>query len=322
MRVIVLGLGAVGGTVAAGLALAGKEVVGVARGAQLRAVQSNGLTLRTPDATHVAHFECVATPAEINLRPDDAIILTVKAQDTDAALEQLEQAGLTDQPIFCAQNGVENERRALRRFPNVHGITVMMPADFVQPGEVVTFGTPKLGIFDIGRFPGGADAADSDLADVLNDAGFAAFVSPTVMASKYGKLILNLRNIVGAALGKSEAARRVGDLLCAEGKAVLAATGIEWQDVGLDDPRRTEFMRFADVPGIVRAGSSTVQSLLRRTGSVETDFLNGEIILLGRIHSVPTPANVWFARLATRMSREAMQPGTIPLAEVERALNL
>ena len=32
---------------------------------------------------------------------------------------------------------------ALRRFANVHGVTVIMPADFSTPGEVSAFSTPR-----------------------------------------------------------------------------------------------------------------------------------------------------------------------------------
>ena len=49
MRIIVYGVGAIGGTVAAALALAGQEVVGIARGAQLAAIRAGGLLLRTPE---------------------------------------------------------------------------------------------------------------------------------------------------------------------------------------------------------------------------------------------------------------------------------
>jgi 2-dehydropantoate 2-reductase len=67
---------------------------------------------------------------------DDAILLTMKTQHTLAALERLRAAGVREQPIFCVQNGIANERFVLRRFPEVHGVTVMMPASFVIPGEV------------------------------------------------------------------------------------------------------------------------------------------------------------------------------------------
>ena len=151
MRIIVYGAGAIGGTVAAALALAGHPVVGIARGPRLGAIRAGGLLLRTPDKSALARFSCVADPAEVDIRPDDAILLAVKTQDTAAALERLRAAGVTKQPIFCMQNGVANERMALRRFPNVHGVTVMMPASYTVPGEVDAFSTPRHGIFEVGR---------------------------------------------------------------------------------------------------------------------------------------------------------------------------
>ena len=128
MRIIVYGVGAIGGTVAVALALSGREVVGIARGAQLAAIRADGLLLRTPALEARARFDCRADPTEFALRTDDAILLTMKSQDTVAALERLQAAGLRDQPIFCVQNGVANERSASQRFANVHGVAVMMPA--------------------------------------------------------------------------------------------------------------------------------------------------------------------------------------------------
>ena len=322
MRIIVVGVGAVGGTVAASLALAGREVVGVARGAQLEAVRQRGLTLRTADATEIARIDCVGGPAEIDFRPDDAILLVTKTQDTLAALEQLSAAGVREQPIFCLQNGVENERLALRRFPNVHGVTVMLPADYLTPGEVAAYGAPRVGIFDIGRYPSGADAADHALVEAFAPARIAAFVEPDVMRNKYGKLLMNLRNIVEAALGRDDANAKITDMLRAEGEAALAAAGIAWYDVGPSDARRKTLMQVVPIAGVTRVGSSSTQSLARGAGSIETDYLNGEIVLLGRLHGVPTPANAWFAGLAQRMLRERIPVGAVPRAEVEAALDL
>ena len=157
MRIIVVGIGAVGGTLAAALSLAGHEVVGVARGAQLEKVRGSGLRLRTPQQDRVARFDCVGSPSEADLQCGDIMLLCVKSHDTAAALQQLRQAGARDQAIFCTQNGIANEREAMQHFPNVHGVTVMMPAMYQRPGEVAVFGEPALGIFDVGRVPEGTD---------------------------------------------------------------------------------------------------------------------------------------------------------------------
>jgi 2-dehydropantoate 2-reductase len=320
MRIIVYGVGAIGGTVAAALAIAGRPVVGIARGRQLAAVRERGLLLRTPKGALPAQFPCVGDPADLAFEPDDAILLTMKSQDTGAALERLRAAGVTDQPVFCVQNAVANERMALRLFPNVHGVTVMMPAGYVTAGEVAAHGAPRYGIFDIGRYPAGSDGDDEALAEALGPANIAGFVDSDVMASKHGKLLMNLNNVVEAALGPGPAHRRFHEVLRAEAEAVLSAAGIAWRDVGAADPRRAALMRVAPVEGAPRFGGSSTQSLLRGTGSIETDWLNGEIALLGRLHAVPTPANAWFMGLAARMARERMAPGSVPLAEVEAGL--
>jgi 2-dehydropantoate 2-reductase len=320
MRTIVYGVGAIGGTVAAALALSGQEVIGIARGAQLQAIRDNGLVLRTPDKTSRAHFLCFADPTEISFLHDDAILLTMKTQDTVAALERLRAAGVREQPVFCVQNGVANERFALRRFPDVHGVTVMMPATFTTPGEVTAFSSPRHGIFDIGRYPTGMNDFDTALARTLEQANIAAFVTRSVMENKYGKLVMNLGNILEAALGPGADDKHLRSLLRAEAEAVFKAAGIVSRDMGPADGRRADMMAFRPVPGVERRGGSTAQSLARGTGSVETDYLNGEIVLLGRLHGVPTPVNAFFVDLGARMASRGLTPGAVSLAEIEQGL--
>jgi 2-dehydropantoate 2-reductase len=316
MKIIVYGVGAIGGTVAAALARAGQPVAGIARGSRLAAIRAHGLNLRTPDGETRVRFACHADPTEAGIGPDDLILLTMKTQDTEPALERLRAAGVADQPIFCVQNGVANERLALRRFPNVHGVAVMMPAAFLAADEVVAFSTPRHGVFDIGRYPQGSDADDARLAAAFEAANIGGFVSEAVMESKHGKLLRNLNNVLEAALGVAADTAGFSALLRAEARAVYAAAGIAWRDVGAADPRRAALMRQADVPGFPRIGGSSTQSLARGAGSIETDFLNGEIALLGRLHGVPVPANAYAVALGARLVRERLKPGEIGPAEV------
>lgn len=321
MRVIVYGMGAIGGVIAAALARSGAEVIGIARGRMLEAVRAEGLRLRTPDLDERVPVPVVASPAEIAFRPDDAILLCMKTQDTPPALQALRMAGVREQPVFCTQNGVANEPLALRLFPNVHGVTVMLPATYLTPGESISYCTPQFGMFDIGRYPAGRDAADVALAGVLTAANFAAFVSDGVMASKYGKLMLNLGNISGAAHGPGAADRGLRQALQAEAAAVLTAAGIPWTDVGTEDPRRQRHVNIRPVPGAAGMSNSTLQSL-QRGGGVETDYLNGEICLLGRLHGLPTPLNDAMMGLALRLLRGEVAPGGVPLEETLAALGL
>jgi 2-dehydropantoate 2-reductase len=58
--------------------------------------------------------------------------------------------------------------------------------------------------------------------------------------------------------------------------------------------------------------------LRRQTGSVESDYLNGEIALLGRLHGVPTPVNHLLQRLANEYARKRELPARMALEDLQQ----
>ena len=96
----------------------------------------------------------------------------------------------------------------------------------------------------------------------------------------------------------------------AEGEAALDAAGIDYASRDEDKERRGDRMHVQPVNGEMRGGGSSWQSLARGTGSIEADYLNGEIVLLGRLHGVPTPVNAMLNDLANTMAREGQPPGS------------
>jgi 2-dehydropantoate 2-reductase len=77
-------------------------------------------------------------------------------------------------------------------------------------------------------------------------------------------------------------------------------------------------MRFEPFDGSERGAGSSWQSLHRGTGTIEADYLNGEITLLGRLHGVPTPLNDLLQRLANDFARERRAAGSMPVSELVR----
>jgi 2-dehydropantoate 2-reductase len=63
-------------------------------------------------------------------------------------------------------------------------------------------------------------------------------------------------------------------------------------------------------------GGSSWQSLARRAGSIEAEFLNGEIVLLGGLHGVPTPVNALLQRLAVQAALDGSPPGRWRIEEL------
>jgi 2-dehydropantoate 2-reductase len=144
------------------------------------------------------------------------------------------------------------------------------------------------------------------------------------MRWKYGKLVANLQNTVEAlcaAPGGPEA-KRVLAAAGAEAEAVMDAAGIDRaSEAEVAEIRVGRLNRPAPVPGAAQGGSSW-QSLARGAGSIEADHLNGEVVLLGRLHGVPTPVNEALQVLANRAVRERLAPGGLGGAELLAAVGL
>lgn len=315
MRYIILGAGAVGGVIGGRLHAAGRQVVLVARGAHLEAIQADGLRIATPEGAEVLDVPAVGHVSDAGLTGEDVVILAVKSQHTAGVLDDLAAVAPPGIAVVCAQNGVANERAALRRFPHVYGMCVILPARHEEPGVVVQHSMPPAGVLDLGRYPSGSDERAATISADLEAAGFRSEATPDVMRLKYRKLLMNLGNALDALAAESFGT----DLFAraqAEGLACLEAAGIEVQPAEEEQARRSGRVGMQPVEGRSHASSSR-QSLARGAGSIETDWLNGEIVLLGRLHGVPTPVNEALQRLATRAAREHLPPGSMSAAEVE-----
>jgi 2-dehydropantoate 2-reductase len=321
VRVVVLGAGGIGGTIGARLHQAGCDVALIARGAHGEAIREHGLTFETPEERVTLRIPAYAHPRDLTWRDDDVVVVAAKSQDTEAAARDL-YAVAGKVPVVAAQNGVANERTLARWFGHVHGLCVMMPTAHLEPGVVQAHSVAATGILDLGRFPDGMDEIDEELAATLRASRFESEPRPDIMRWKYRKLVNNLGNAVQALCGRrldSADARTALDLLTAEADAVFASAGIDPVTDQEDDVRRADHLQLRPIGEQPRAGGSTWQSLTRGSG-IETDFLNGEIALLGRLHGVPTPANERIQALMADAATRHVAPGSMSISELLEGL--
>ncbi len=318
MRFVVYGAGAVGGVVAGRLAQAGSPVVLVARGKNLASIRQHGLRMEFPDHVDVVPLETVEAPSEIAWQAHDVILLAVKSQDTEDVLVQLAASAPTESAIVCLQNGVANEPASLRRFANVYGAMVSCPAAHLSPGVVQSFAAPISAVIDIGRYPNGADGVASEIAGAFEAAGLASRVLPDIMSAKRRKLVFNLANALEAIFGGEVDTTTIAARAREEGETVLAAAGLHV--MGEDEyDRRADILNRQALR--LAGGNSSWQSLARGTGRVETDYLNGEIVLLGRMQGTSTPVNELLQRVVTRMAYQGKPPGSYALSDFEAQLS-
>jgi len=319
MRFVVYGAGAVGGVVAARLHLAGVDVQVVARGAHLEAVRTHGLRLVTPHGEDVVPLRAAESLAELDVAPDAAVLVTVKSHQTAAVMRDVALHTSADVTLVSGQNGVANEETLQRTRRHVLGMVVMMPSSHLEPGVVIQASSNVPGMLDVGCFPSGTDERAERVAEGLRAAGFESVVRPDVMAWKYRKLMMSVGNAAQAACPAGDDRDRLTELAREEAERVVAAAGIEMVSDETDQARRAGLLDTSAMRS--RGGGSTWQSLRRRTGDVETDYLNGEISMLGRRVDVPTPANDLLRDLTWRMAADHAEPGSVPAAGLMEELD-
>jgi 2-dehydropantoate 2-reductase len=313
MRFVVYGAGAIGGVVGARLFQSGYEVALIARGAHYEAIRDHGLRIQSPADDETLSIPVVDHPARLTLTADDIVILAVKSQDTIEACHTLRACAPPEIAVACFQNGVENERVVLRYFAGTYAVCVMSPTSHIDPGIVIAQSAPVSGLFDLGRYPGGLDERAERVAEALNASTFHSIPRADVMRWKYTKLLMNLANSIEATVAPDPRVEELVAVVREEGEACLRAAGIDFASAAEDRERRADRMHVQPVNGEHRGGGSSWQSLARGTRSIETDYLNGEVVRLGRTHGVPTPANALMQRVANEQARVGAPPKSIPV---------
>ena len=334
MRYVIIGAGAIGGAIGGRLAHAGRDAVLVARGEHLAALRRTGLRLRTPEEDVTVAVQAVGGPGELELRPDDVLVLATKTQQAPDALVTWSDAPVSGGgtagerlPVLTALNGVASETMALRYFSRVYGVCVWMPAVHLVPGEVIIRGAPRSGMLHLGRVPAVADDRDRTLlAQVRKDWTAANYDVPLpadVMPWKYRKLLSNLGNVFQALVHGNGDTGPLAARAEAEARAVLDGAGITVTSDEEERAARSAGFTMHPVPGVPHdVGGSTWQSLTRGTGNVETDYLNGEIALIAHRTGQQAPVNARLALLARQAAASGQQPGSMSAAELAERLDL
>ncbi|MCJ7604514.1 MAG: 2-dehydropantoate 2-reductase [Dehalococcoidales bacterium] len=321
MRHIIYGAGGIGSIMGGHLVRTGHEAVLIGRPGHVNAINKNGLKLVTPTGTHSVQIPAVTAPDQLEFRPDDVILLCVKGQDTEGAMRDLKKC-VDDIPVFCFQNGVRNEEIVSEYFARVYGVMVRVGAVYLTDGEVIARRDPP-GWYIIGRYPTGTDDLAEAVAVDLREAGYFIKTVTDAMPYKWGKLMANLGNAVGAITnGSWESTGAIYRAVADEARAVVEKAGIEvvsQEQVAKDWPEIT-----APLKGQLNteAQSSTWQSLARHQGDVETEFLNGEIVRVAARLGMKAPLNEKFVSITKEMAARHETPGKYTPEELSGMLGI
>src|SRR5580765_7965356 len=144
MDYVVVGAGAIGGTIGARLARDGRDVLLCDTDtAHVEAVNAHGLAIEGPVEQFTAEVEAVVPGA----LPDGlgAVLLAVKAQDTAAAIDEIAPRLAPDGFVVSLQNGINEPGIAARiGEERTVGAFVNFGADYLAPGRIFVGGEGAL----------------------------------------------------------------------------------------------------------------------------------------------------------------------------------
>ena len=336
-RYVVIGAGAIGGTVGGVLARAGVPAALVARGKHAEVLATEGLTMHTPDGTFHTPVDTAFRPEDLRLTDRDVLVFATKTQQLDAALHQWvdrpvnRSDGTTAAageclPVLTALNGVVAEEKALRYFRRVFGVCVWCPAAHMQSGEVIVRTWPVVGQFHMPAGPRPSARRTTPRSwrrwPRRGTPPASTFADPTT--SDRGSTTSCLVNLTNAVRALSfEDASHVGTAVMSEGVDVLRDAGIEFVPFETSTAARSDGPTPRPVPGAAGApGDSTSQSLRRNTGNVETDYLNGEIVRIAHRIGRSAPINAALTHAARAAARDGVGPGQFSAAQLAELVGL
>jgi 2-dehydropantoate 2-reductase len=291
MRVAVIGSGGVGGFVGGRLAQAGHEVVFLARGEHLRALQQRGLRVQSTDGDfELPTVQATDDPRELG--PADLFLFTVKAYDTETAAAPLKPLLRPGATILTLQNGIDNHER----IDAVLGAGVALPGTIrletaiAEPGLIAH--TSKGHAIRIGEVgPSGPQSERVErLRAAFAEAGLSVAVPVVMRAELWDKFLFIVpfsglsalaRAPIGEIVASPELTESLGAIL-AEIAAVAKAEGVDFGPDVVE--QRLRWMR-----RLHPEFKSSLQRDLERGKPLEIEAQAGTVVRLGRKHGIPTP---------------------------------
>lgn len=325
MRIGIFGAGSIGCHVGGLLAAAGKNPVLVGRGS-MAARLAGGIELTSHDGTRktAPAGSFVFSPDPQALAQCDCVFVCVKSTGTHEAAQTLKRIVKPECTLVSLQNGIANAQLLRDALPGHRVLAGMVGFNIAQIGDNrFHCGTEGEIVLEDGN---GALA----IAAQLLDAAVPVMVRRDIEAVQWGKLLLNLNNAVNALSGlplkrqlSGHAWRKLLALSVREAIKVLRAAGIRPAKLGKVSPRLIPailqlpdwlFSRVAaSMLKIDDEARSSMAEDLEKGRPPEIEFLNGEIVALGKRHGVATPVNAEI--IAAVMQLFSQKPPVHPEAD-------
>ncbi len=321
MKVCVLGVGAIGGHLAARLGEGGADVSLLARGANLAALREKGLTVQAPDKELYLRARASDDAGEIGIQ--DVVFVTVKAPALPSVARAIGPLLGSKTAVVFAMNGVPwwyyagyGGANADTRFPRIDpdngiwnavgpdrtiGAVIYSSCTVIEPGVVKVGVTP--GRFVLGELNGEISPRVMEIAQAVQSGGLAAEPTAAIRDVVWQKLLDNLSSGPLSVIVQSNLQQMAGEPTCAgliraviaEAIAVGKALG---HDVHMDADAKI-------ARGLTSTHRTSILQDLEAGRVMEIDAQFTAPMEMARQVNVPTPTLDLLIALAKQRARAA-----------------
>jgi len=306
----IVGVGPVGGILAAHLAHAGHYVVSCdVQTPHLNAIKERGLSL-TGVSKMTAQCERVAySVSELSNFPEvNTIIISTKASILPELIQEITKIAQPGMRFISCQNGLDNEEYLGETFGVDNVLRIVINYGGSQMGD----GNINMSFFNppnyIGAITEKSVTLARQLAKMLTDSGLETHFTANIKKYEWEKVVLNSAlNPVCALTRKPmrdmmdlEFTEELVEQLLREGIAVAEAAGIKFDDGFLDNG-----IQYLKNAGYHR--TSMHQDIIRQIPT-EIDWISCKVVEWGRAHGIKTPYNLAIAALIKGLEMESGAP--------------
>jgi len=315
MRTLIVGIGALGGTIATRAVSAGMPVwLATRTGESARALRASGLRVSGVGGTAAAGSVQAAVVADYRDQHFDLILLATKAHEALEIAPFLSTLLTPGATLLCIQNGGVSQILSDRLGTLVLGGVSNLGATMIEPG---VYEQRNAGHLLIGEIAGGLSERTTRVAETLRRA-IETRVTPNLRGAVWAKLLLNCSvTTIGAV-----AARTMRQYMTSStGREVFREIYDETLSVALASGTRPERMIVEPIPPrddydgwilqIIDSYGDVKPSMLQdfeRGRRTEIDFINGYVAQLGRRLGVPVPMNAAMTELVHRIEQGEVKP--------------
>ena len=291
MKIAVMGAGGVGGYFGSRLALAGHDVSFIARGAHMKAMQTQGLKVTSPlGDMHVPQPRVTSNPADIG--PVDIVLFGVKLWDTESAAQTIKPLIGPNTAVISFQNGVVKDDLLIAALGKeaVAGGVCYIATTIAEPGVIAHSGQMAKLVF--GELDGRASERMTAFQQACQGAGIDHVLSADITRAIWEKFVFLVglsatttatRNPIGAVRSNPNT-RQLLEHVMQEVVAVGIASGAR-----LPPDFAQDRLRFCDQ--LPEGMTSSMHGDLKRGNRLEVPWLSGDVSRRGLALGVPTPAN-------------------------------